>query len=634
MPVKGYAGFKARSAPHVPLLPYHVSSIKEENMAGETIRDARWLGWGFLLAWVFCVFYSGSMDDLSTFVNAQAEGFAQKMLVGALPVGSAVVSLGVIAGVEKRYGSPAENRPLTVAAPIAVAVATPVLLSPIHAPLLSQALFALAAVVTGAGSAIMWVLWGQLYARLPQDATESHAPASAVCAAVLTLVTLILPPAASITLAALFPLASGVLFLKAWPDTGARDLSDHGTLPASPLPAKDVFGSMGKAGFGIFAACAFVSIEGQFWNASTATVGQIAGIFAASALFMIAVSASATAGPRRVSLAFAYRWMCPLMVAGFAALILFDAQTGPLIAAAVAIASRFAFCVITQMYFASLASRGAATAVQAYSIGWLFVHVGDLVGVLVAEPLREAVSGGALATSGIAAVLMVLLVAAVMFALNDGGKFLEWDVPGEGKHTGDTGDRQQPRAVASLTAAGRAAAGLAAAGRATAGHAAAGHATAGHATAGQSLAAGLPRNTFDGPTSDLLETDGGAEPAASASGNNAGKGQPEGNLADKQHAEPEKTVGGGNAAEKAAAGQQSALGIDERIAQLAATYKLTPRETEVFGLLAHGRSIPYVRDALFISRDTAATHAKHIYAKLDVHSRQELIDLVMDGEER
>ena len=577
-------------------------------MAGEAIRDARWLGWGFLLAWVFCVFYSGSMDGLSAFVNAQAEGFAQKMLVGALPVGSAVVSLGIIAGVEKRFGSPAENRALAAGAPIAVAVATPVLLSPIHTPLLSQALFALAAVVTGAGSAIMWVLWGQLYARLPQDATESHAPASAVCAAVLTLVTLILPPAASIALASLFPLASGVLFLKAWPDAEARSLSDHSTLPASPLPAKDVFGSMGKAGFGIFAACAFVSIEGQFWNATTATIGQIAGIFAASALFMLAVSASATAGPRRVSLAFAYRWMCPLMVAGFAALILFDAQTGPVIAAAVAIASRFAFCVITQMYFASLASRGAATAVQAYSIGWLFVHVGDLVGVLVAEPLREAVSGGALATSGIAAVLVVLLVAAVMFALNDGGKFLEWDLPGDDKRAGERdGGRQQPRATTGLVAAGR-------------------------ATAGQSLTPGLPQNASDGPTSDVRETSGTVTPPASASRNDAGKGEPEGSLADKQHAKPEKTVEGSNAAEKADTGQQAALGIDERIAQLAATYKLTPRETEVFGLLAHGRSIPYVRDALFISRDTAATHAKHIYAKLDVHSRQELIDLVMDGE--
>ena len=58
------------------------------------------------------------------------------------------------------------------------------------------------------------------------------------------------------------------------------------------------------------------------------------------------------------------------------------------------------------------------------------------------------------------------------------------------------------------------------------------------------------------------------------------------------------------------------------------TFRLTPRETEVFSLLARGRSIPYIRDELVISRETAATHAKHIYAKLDVHNRQELIDLV------
>ena len=62
--------------------------------------------------------------------------------------------------------------------------------------------------------------------------------------------------------------------------------------------------------------------------------------------------------------------------------------------------------------------------------------------------------------------------------------------------------------------------------------------------------------------------------------------------------------------------------------ELAARGGLTPRETEVFDLLARGRSVPYVRDALVISRETAATHAKHVYAKLGVHSRQELIDLV------
>ena len=93
-------------------------------------------------------------------------------------------------------------------------------------------------------------------------------------------------------------------------------------------------------------------------------------------------------------------------------------------------------------------------------------------------------------------------------------------------------------------------------------------------------------------------------------------------------------VGGGegSASNPSSQNPQPVDFIGQRVALLAREHKLTPRETEVFGLLAHGRSIPYVRDALIISRDTAATHAKHIYAKLDVHSRQELIDLVMSDE--
>ncbi len=64
------------------------------------------------------------------------------------------------------------------------------------------------------------------------------------------------------------------------------------------------------------------------------------------------------------------------------------------------------------------------------------------------------------------------------------------------------------------------------------------------------------------------------------------------------------------------------------IACLASAHSLTPREAEVAVLLAKGRSLPFVQDELFISAGTAQTHARHIYKKLGVHSRQELIDLV------
>lgn len=61
---------------------------------------------------------------------------------------------------------------------------------------------------------------------------------------------------------------------------------------------------------------------------------------------------------------------------------------------------------------------------------------------------------------------------------------------------------------------------------------------------------------------------------------------------------------------------------------IAQNYGLTPRETEVLELLAQGRTVGVIREKLVISLNTARFHTKNIYAKLGVHSQQELIDLV------
>ena len=57
-------------------------------------------------------------------------------------------------------------------------------------------------------------------------------------------------------------------------------------------------------------------------------------------------------------------------------------------------------------------------------------------------------------------------------------------------------------------------------------------------------------------------------------------------------------------------------------------YKLSPRQCEIFVLLARGRDVKYIEEKLVISHATAKSHIYNIYLKLDVHSRQELIDLV------
>jgi len=68
--------------------------------------------------------------------------------------------------------------------------------------------------------------------------------------------------------------------------------------------------------------------------------------------------------------------------------------------------------------------------------------------------------------------------------------------------------------------------------------------------------------------------------------------------------------------------------FEERCAWLAAEYGLSTRELDVLKLLARGRSLPYIEEALHISNSTARTHTRSIYRKLDIHSRQSLINLV------
>ena len=60
------------------------------------------------------------------------------------------------------------------------------------------------------------------------------------------------------------------------------------------------------------------------------------------------------------------------------------------------------------------------------------------------------------------------------------------------------------------------------------------------------------------------------------------------------------------------------------------SFGLSNREAEVAALIAQGRSKNYIAETLFVSQNTVRTHAKNAYAKLDVHSNQELIDLVRD----
>lgn len=566
----------------------------------------RRFGWAFLLAWVFCIFYTNVIEGYTGALAETSANLAQRLFLITAPVFCSVVTLVFVVALEERCGSPTQHPALFAAAPLMAAVATLLLFLQLPSTAATMLVFGLGAVLTGIGSGLLWVMWGEYYARITQEEVEFLAPTSAVIAAVLVLIMTAVEGWVAVALVALFPVFSGICLTLSWDDVQKRGSVAEYKVAAeqraysraheqarSSLPR--VLKLLGRDGFGILAACLFICLEGSFWEAPAEGSLAMQAVFVVSIVFMLIVSVSATRGPRRVSLSFLYRWMCPVVVAGFAAIIVAGYELGCYLAFMVAIAARFTFCLITQMYFARYAVQGSATPVQSYGLGWIFVHLGDFLGAVVLVCLEGPLAAGAITLEQLAAVCMALLVAATMFVLNDSRSF-HFHV------------REDAEAEAALPTEGEAP---------EAGE---------EARAQEDAEAERADATIEQPAAEALSA---AAPQAEAAPQAAVAPQP---APAPQFAAASQPEAAPQAAAAPVGGQlasgERADSLDERIQALSREAKLTPRETEVFDLLARGRSIPYVRDALVISRDTAATHAKHIYAKLGVHSRQELIDLV------
>lgn len=84
-----------------------------------------------------------------------------------------------------------------------------------------------------------------------------------------------------------------------------------------------------------------------------------------------------------------------------------------------------------------------------------------------------------------------------------------------------------------------------------------------------------------------------------------------------------------NHKQAALSGRQVSQIITSRCQSLAAERRLSPRETEVFILLAQGRTRTLIQEELVLAENTVKTHIAHIYTKLGVNNRQDMMDLVL-----
>ncbi len=70
-----------------------------------------------------------------------------------------------------------------------------------------------------------------------------------------------------------------------------------------------------------------------------------------------------------------------------------------------------------------------------------------------------------------------------------------------------------------------------------------------------------------------------------------------------------------------------------RCSEIADRYGLSPREKEVFWLLTGEKTLSEIAGELYIATGTLKSHTRRIYQKLNVHSRQEMLELIDAGAE-
>ena len=182
----------------------------------------RRLGWAFLLAWVFCVFYTNATGAVSTQVWQEGMALGSALYYAAFPLATSVTTLIVIVVAEPHFGAPTNHRALRAAAPFLTAASTPLLFIVPTDPAANAVLFGVGSIMTGVGSALLWVMWGEYYAVIPREKSELLAPISSVSAAVLVLLVSAMEGWVAIAAATVLPLLSGLCLHLVWTDNADK----------------------------------------------------------------------------------------------------------------------------------------------------------------------------------------------------------------------------------------------------------------------------------------------------------------------------------------------------------------------------------------------------------------------------
>lgn len=529
------------------------------------------VGFGFYYAWIWVSYNSNVLVFPSAASDLPPDTISLTYLVSTLALGVALVLLSLVRPLTRRLVG---SNLLLIAVAVVVGAATVGTYASSSLGADANLYLIVSAALTGAGTSVIVLRFGVVYSKAPAREAAMYTAASFVFAAMIYFMAVGLPDPVGMVFTALLPVLAVVSTLTnpEWSDEG------EGGRPEGPVPLRRFF-------VRLLVAVAVFSVVVGVSRGFSVPHSSISSLNADGALIIF--STAVVAGVLFVVVGLLRRQfdvsrLYYLIIIAVAAGILVTPLLG-----GTGFGSQFitvaynCFVLVIWCLLAYVAYSSRLSPILVFGLGRGASALGTTFGWLAGLEIVRSQGDGSLSLEVISVAMVFALLVVSMLVLND--RLIGDALRPEERIRGD---------AAEVPAQGAGSAGEAA--------------FADRRGAEDRRSAADGEGAWDGGTGRSGASEMGEVGEMGGAGASLADGSPGG----------------------AAAGERRHGPYRMRCDAVAERYGLSPRERDVFDLLVRGRSIDYIAQNLTISFNTAKSHIRHIYVKTDVHSRQELIDLI------
>lgn len=548
------------------LAPTHLGMTIEEQWPALKL-----VGFGFYYAWIWVSYNSNVLVFPSAASDLPPDTISLTYLVSTLALGVALVLLSLVRPLTRRLVG---SNLLLIAVAVVVGAATVGTYASSSLGADANLYLIVSAALTGAGTSVIVLRFGVVYSKAPAREAAMYTAASFVFAAMIYFMAVGLPDPVGMVFTALLPVLAVVSTLTnpEWSDEG------EGGRPEGPVPLRRFF-------VRLLVAVAVFSVVVGVSRGFSVPHSSISSLNADGALIIF--STAVVAGVLFVVVGLLRRQFdvsrlyYPIIIAVAAGILVTPLLGGTGFGSQFITVAYNCFVLVIWCLLAYVAYSSRLSPILVFGLGRGASALGTTFGWLAGLEIVRSQGDGSLSLEVISVAMVFALLVVSMLVLND--RLIGDALRPEERIRGD---------AAEVPAQGAGSAGEAA--------------FADRRGAEDRRSAADGEGAWDGGTGRSGASEMGEVGEMGGAGASLADGSPGG----------------------AAAGERRSGPYRMRCDAVAEHYGLSPRERDVFDLLVRGRSIDYIAQNLTISFNTAKSHIRHIYVKTDVHSRQELIDLI------